>query len=55
MNTQAPSPKLDTQQRQGLIQDLSAALPAEGLLHTTEDLRPYECDALSVYRRLPMA
>ncbi len=30
-------------------------LPAEALLHQSEDLRPYECDGLSAYRSLPLA
>jgi glycolate oxidase len=55
MNAQPDSPVLDTQRRERLFRDLEAALPPEGLLRTTEDLRPYECDGLSVYRRLPMA
>ncbi len=41
--------------RQGLIAALSAALPASCLLVQQEDLRPYECDGLSVYRQVPMA
>lgn len=41
-------------QRTRLIQAFRNFLPAESLLAATEDLRPYECDALSAYRRLPM-
>src|SRR3712207_6541515 len=29
-------------------------LPKDAVLTDTEDLRPYECDGLSAYRRLPM-
>lgn len=29
-------------------------LPADAILHMPEDLRPFECDGLSVYRSLPM-
>jgi len=38
-----------------LIGELRQVLPAGGLLHAQEDLRPYECDGLSAYRRLPLA
>ncbi|MDX1810906.1 MAG: glycolate oxidase subunit GlcD [Gammaproteobacteria bacterium] len=38
----------------GLIKALQALLPAEVVLHTEEDLRPYECDGLSAYRALPL-
>lgn len=41
-------------QRTRLIQAFRNFLPAESVLAATEDLRPYECDALSAYRRLPM-
>jgi glycolate oxidase len=38
-----------------LIQALREILPAASLLTSEEELRPYECDGLSAYRRLPMA
>ncbi len=38
-----------------LISELKSLLPAESVLHDREDLRPFECDGLSVYRQLPMA
>lgn len=38
-----------------LIESLAAALPPACLLYHQEDLRPYECDGLSVYRQVPMA
>ena len=37
-----------------LITLLRRRLPAHCLLVEPEDLRPYECDALSAYRRLPL-
>ncbi len=40
--------------RTRLIARLQKILPADALLHQPEDLRPYECDGLSVYRQLPM-
>ncbi len=33
---------------------LRAFLPSEAVLHEVEDLKPYECDGLSAYRRVPM-
>jgi glycolate oxidase len=38
-----------------LISELTALLPPASVYHEEEDLRPYECDGLSAYRRLPMA
>ncbi|HHJ80458.1 MAG TPA: glycolate oxidase subunit GlcD [Candidatus Tenderia electrophaga] len=43
-----PSPKNQ------LIQAFQQLLPDEAVLTEAEDLRPFECDGLSVYRRLPM-
>ena len=40
---------------QALISELKRMLPPESVLHDREDLRPFECDGLSVYRQLPMA
>lgn len=37
------------------IKALRQQLPPDALLTEKEDLRPYECDGLSIYRRLPMA
>ncbi len=39
--------------RTALIGRLSAVLPAEALLVDDEERRPYECDGLTAYRRLP--
>ncbi len=41
--------------RAGLVAELARVLPPAALLTTEEDLRPYECDGLSAYRRLPVA
>ena len=38
-----------------LIRSLSAIIPADSVLHETEDLKPYECDGLSAYRSVPIA
>jgi glycolate oxidase len=40
--------------RPQLIQQLLDILPAEAILSQQEDLRSYECDALSAYRQLPL-
>ncbi|MDX8386774.1 MAG: FAD-linked oxidase C-terminal domain-containing protein [Gallionella sp.] len=41
-------------QRKILFKALHALLPAASVLTDAEDLRPFECDGLSVYRRLPL-
>jgi glycolate oxidase len=38
-----------------LFHALRALLPADAVLTEAEDLHPFECDGLSVYRRLPLA
>jgi len=38
-----------------LIHALRGLLPPESVLTDQEDLRPFECDGLSVYRQLPLA
>jgi glycolate oxidase len=40
--------------REALITALCCTLPASCLLSSPEDLRPYECDALSAYRQCPL-
>ncbi|BBL35586.1 putative FAD-linked oxidoreductase [Nitrosomonas stercoris] len=40
--------------RKQLIAAFLQFLPEEAVLYETEELRPYECDALSAYRQLPM-
>ncbi|WP_409488250.1 glycolate oxidase subunit GlcD [Pseudomonas promysalinigenes] len=37
-----------------LLERLSTAMPDLEILHTVEDLKPYECDGLSAYRVVPM-
>ena len=41
--------------RSAVLEELRQVLPANALLSDEESLRPYECDALSAYRQLPMA
>src|SRR3569623_426975 len=45
------APRID---RAALLHALHAIFLAESVLWEEEDLRPYECDGLSAYRRLPM-
>ena len=40
--------------RAEVVAELAAVLPAHALLWHSEDTTPYECDALSAYRQLPM-
>ena len=40
---------------QACIAQLKATLPSHILLVAEEDMRPYECDGLAAYRRLPLA
>ena len=37
-----------------LIARLAAVLPAEALLHEREDLKPFECDGMTAYQRVPL-
>ena len=52
METEPTEPKAI--EREALIQALLCSLPAHCLLIEPEDLRPYECDALSAYRQCPL-
>ena len=49
-----PAPTSSDLQRKTLFKALRALLPAASVLTDAEDLRPFECDGLSVYRRLPL-
>lgn len=37
-----------------LLNSFGKYLPQDAILHSDEDLRPYECDGLSAYRELPL-
>jgi len=37
-----------------LVAQLSAVLPRASLLHEREDLKPFECDGMTAYQRLPL-
>ncbi|MDH3715965.1 MAG: FAD-binding protein, partial [Gammaproteobacteria bacterium] len=55
MNTTPDSYEFPPLDRAALLQGLRAIVGAENLLHSEEALRPYECDGLSAYRRVPQA
>ena len=40
--------------REALLRGLLAILPREAVLYEREEIKPYECDGLAVYRNLPM-
>ena len=44
-----------TVDRGAVVAALAAVLPPASLLHSMEDLKPYECDGLSAYREVPIA
>jgi glycolate oxidase len=46
---------IDPDLKNKLLQQLKDILPAEAILTAKEDLRPYECDGLTAYQKLPIA
>jgi glycolate oxidase len=52
----APSPGTSAERdRADLVDALQRVCRPDAVLHEPEDLRPYECDGLTAYRRLPLA
>ena len=49
--TETPESSVD---KHTLIRELSAVLSGESLKHTLEDLKPFECDGLSAYPKIPL-
>jgi glycolate oxidase len=47
-------PQVDPQRQRNVAQALRAFLPERSVLWQAEDTRPYECDGLTAYRRVPM-
>ena len=47
-------PQIDFEQQRKVAQALRAFLPERSVLWDQEDTRPYECDGLTAYRRVPM-
>ncbi|MGH8687363.1 MAG: FAD-linked oxidase C-terminal domain-containing protein [Burkholderiales bacterium] len=50
----AAVPAIDAARQRAVARALRAFLPARAVLWEEEDTRPYECDGLTAYRRLPM-
>jgi glycolate oxidase len=48
------SQAIDPRRQQAVAAALRDVLPAHSVLFDAEDTRPYECDGLTAYRRLPM-
>ena len=48
------SDRIDENRQRAVAGALRAFLPARAVLWQEEDTRPYECDGLTAYRRLPM-
>src|SRR5699024_4218933 len=49
-----PGPEAASIDLAKLLARLHAELPADSVLHDREDLKPFECDGISAYRRLPL-
>jgi glycolate oxidase len=47
-------PQVDIHLQKRVAEKLREILPARGVLWQDEDTRPYECDGLTAYRRVPM-
>ena len=54
MSQSYTTPIITAIDRQDLLSHLLRILPLDSVLHKEEDLRPYECDGLSAYRKLPL-
>ncbi len=53
---QMPEPKLQILNRRAeILRGLRAILPGDAVIDAPEQMRAYECDALSAYRRMPLA
>jgi glycolate oxidase len=54
LSTSTPSHDLPPVPRGELLARLEAVLPRYCIISETESLRPFECDALTIYRELPL-
>ena len=53
---QMPKPDQDSLAKRGaIVAALRAIVPGEGVIASHDELRAYECDALTAYRTVPMA
>jgi len=46
--------QISMEDKQFILNTLRKVVPANILLHREEELKPYECDGLSVYRQIPL-
>ena len=53
-NPEQESIAVDVSNRASVAAALRRVIPADSVLDSNEELRPYECDGLSAYRELPM-
>ncbi|MGB0748936.1 MAG: FAD-linked oxidase C-terminal domain-containing protein [Magnetospiraceae bacterium] len=50
-----PDPNQETlAKRESVIAGLRKIIPGEGVISDTAELKPYECDGLTIYRQLPL-
>ena len=54
MGEALPAARVDEARQRAVAQALRAFLPGRAVLWQEEDTRPYECDGLTAYRKLPM-
>jgi glycolate oxidase len=54
MGEALPARRIDAARQREVVAALRAFLPEHSVLWQEEDTRPYECDGLTAYRRLPM-
>ncbi|MGI9333484.1 MAG: FAD-linked oxidase C-terminal domain-containing protein [Gammaproteobacteria bacterium] len=54
LHDEPPATEVSTAERRALIEELRLFMPRASVLEHEEDLRPYECDGLTAYRKLPM-
>jgi len=54
MGEALPAAGVDEARQRAVAQALRAFLPERAVLWQEEDTRPYECDGLTAYRKLPM-
>src|SRR3954447_533913 len=54
MGEALPIAEVDLARQRDVVRRLRAFLPERAVLWQEEDTRPYECDGLTAYRKLPM-
>ena len=54
MGEAVPLERIDAARQREVVRRLREFLPARSVLWQEEDTRPYECDGLTAYRRVPM-